>query len=73
LLQRAGHIAYNRGQVQIVDRAGLEEVSCSCYALIRREQERAMSDREVPVRADVTRAAPQPRSVVEDASSHLEG
>jgi CRP-like cAMP-binding protein len=73
LLQRAGHIAYNRGQVQIVDRPGLEEVSCSCYALIRREQERAMSDREVPVRADVTRVAPQPRSVVEDASSHLEG
>jgi CRP-like cAMP-binding protein len=40
--QRAGLIAYNRGVVAIRDRVGLEEASCSCYRLIRAEQEELM-------------------------------
>jgi CRP-like cAMP-binding protein len=32
-------IQYVRGQITIVDRAGLEAVSCPCYGLIRREYE----------------------------------
>jgi CRP-like cAMP-binding protein len=31
-LQRRGLIQYSRGQVSVVDRAGLEAASCSCYA-----------------------------------------
>lgn len=31
-LQRRGLIAYRRGELTVVDRAGLEGASCSCYA-----------------------------------------
>jgi CRP-like cAMP-binding protein len=39
ILQAAGLIRYHRGQVTIVDRHGLEQVSCECYAVIRAELE----------------------------------
>jgi CRP-like cAMP-binding protein len=35
ILQRAGLIRYTRGRVTIVDREGLEAVSCECYAVIK--------------------------------------
>jgi CRP-like cAMP-binding protein len=35
LLQSAGLIRYHRGRMTIVDRRGLEGVSCECYAIIR--------------------------------------
>jgi CRP-like cAMP-binding protein len=31
-LQRNGLIAYHRGEMQVLDRAGLEAAACSCYA-----------------------------------------
>lgn len=34
-LQAAGLIRYKHGQLTILDRAGLEEVSCECYAAMR--------------------------------------
>jgi CRP-like cAMP-binding protein len=34
-LQRANLIRYRRGQMEIVDRAGLEELVCECYGKIR--------------------------------------
>ena len=34
-LQRQGLIAYHRGQLRVLDRAGLEAVACSCYAIDR--------------------------------------
>jgi CRP-like cAMP-binding protein len=40
ILQRAGFIRYNRGRIEIVDRAGLESVACECYGVIAREYER---------------------------------
>ncbi len=30
-LQRAGLIAYHRGEMQVLDRPGLEAAACSCY------------------------------------------
>jgi DNA-binding transcriptional regulator YhcF (GntR family) len=42
MLQRAGVIAYRRGIVTIVDRAGLEEAACECYAVIRADYEMTM-------------------------------
>ena len=43
VLQAAGLIRYRRGMVTILDRVGLEEVSCECYAVIREVLERGMS------------------------------
>jgi CRP-like cAMP-binding protein len=40
ILQRAGLIRYSRGHVTIVDRAGLQAVSCECYAVIKAELDR---------------------------------
>jgi CRP-like cAMP-binding protein len=42
ILQRAGLIHYVRGHVTIVDRAGLEAVSCECYAVIKAELDRVV-------------------------------
>jgi CRP-like cAMP-binding protein len=36
-LKEAGLISYKRGDVTIVDRAGLEAVSCECYPLVKKE------------------------------------
>jgi CRP-like cAMP-binding protein len=41
-LQRAGLIRYSRGRITVVDRTGLEEASCECYAHIRDEITRSL-------------------------------
>jgi CRP-like cAMP-binding protein len=43
-LQRAGLISYNRGHILVLDRPGLERQVCECYAVVRREFERLLSD-----------------------------
>jgi CRP-like cAMP-binding protein len=43
ILQRAGLIRYNRGRVTVLDRQGLEDSACECYALVRREMDRLLS------------------------------
>lgn len=35
-LQQRGLISYNRGEIRILDREGLEVASCACYALVRK-------------------------------------
>ena len=42
ILQAAGLIRYQRGHVTIIDRPGLEGVSCECYRVIKRELDRAV-------------------------------
>jgi CRP-like cAMP-binding protein len=39
-LQRAGIIRYERGQIEITNRQGLEAVACECYAAVIQESER---------------------------------
>jgi CRP-like cAMP-binding protein len=41
-LQDAGLIEYSRGRITILDRAGVEECACECYAVIRRETDKAI-------------------------------
>ncbi|MCM2308860.1 MAG: Crp/Fnr family transcriptional regulator [Sulfuritalea sp.] len=43
-LQRAGCISYRRGHIAVLDRAGLESRSCECYALVKKELARLLSD-----------------------------
>jgi CRP-like cAMP-binding protein len=34
-LQAAGLISYHRGKIQVLDRPGLEQAACECYAIVR--------------------------------------
>lgn len=41
-LQRAGVIHYSRGQITVLDRPKLEQLSCECYAVVKRETDRLL-------------------------------
>jgi CRP-like cAMP-binding protein len=41
-LQRAGLIHYRRGHITVVDRAGLEQRTCECYEVVRKEYGRLL-------------------------------
>ena len=43
-LQRAGFISYRRGHIAVLDRAGLETRACECYAVVKKELSRLLSD-----------------------------
>jgi CRP-like cAMP-binding protein len=43
-LQRAGLISYSRGKIHVLDRAGLEQRSCECYAVVKKEYDRLLPD-----------------------------
>jgi CRP-like cAMP-binding protein len=41
-LQKLGLIEYSRGRIAVFDRAGIEALSCECYAVVKRESERLL-------------------------------
>ena len=41
-LQRAGLITYARGHIHVVDRQGLEQRTCECYAVVKQEYDRLL-------------------------------
>jgi CRP-like cAMP-binding protein len=43
-LQQAGCISYRRGHIAVLDRPGLESRACECYAVVRKEMDRLLSD-----------------------------
>jgi len=43
-LQHAGFISYRRGHIAVLDRAGLETRTCECYAVVKGELNRLLSD-----------------------------
>jgi CRP-like cAMP-binding protein len=43
-LQRAGVIRYRRGHIAVLDRSGLETRVCECYATVKKELRRLLSD-----------------------------
>ena len=43
-LQRAGLIHYRRGHITVINRAGLQAHVCECYAVVKREIDRLLSD-----------------------------
>jgi CRP-like cAMP-binding protein len=47
-LQRAGLIRYRRGIVTILDRRGLQQRSCECYGVSKKEFDRLLGDRALP-------------------------
>lgn len=55
MLQRAGVIRYRRGHIAVLERAGLETRACECYAVVKKELGRLLSD--VQYRQDSTAIA----------------
>lgn len=45
-LQAAGLIRYKRGHIWVLDRPGLEEHSCECYRVVKKEYDRLIPDCE---------------------------
>jgi CRP-like cAMP-binding protein len=43
-LQRAGILHYRRGHIAVLDRSGLEAGACECYAVVKKEMARLLSD-----------------------------
>jgi CRP-like cAMP-binding protein len=43
-LQHAGFIQYRRGHISVLDRSGLEASTCECYAVVKKEMDRLLSD-----------------------------
>jgi CRP-like cAMP-binding protein len=43
-LQQAGLIAYRRGHITVLDRAGLAARACECYAVVKREYDRLLPE-----------------------------
>jgi CRP-like cAMP-binding protein len=43
-LQRAGLIRYSRGHIEVLDRTGLERTVCECYAVVKLEFDRLLSE-----------------------------
>jgi CRP-like cAMP-binding protein len=58
LLQAAGLITNRRGNVRIVDRAGLEAMACECYGVVERELDGVVQ--RAARHSSGTRAAPRP-------------
>jgi hypothetical protein len=43
-LQRAGVIRYSRGRIKVLNRPRLEQEVCECYAVVKKEFDRLLSD-----------------------------
>jgi len=43
-LQQAGIISYRRGHIAVLERSGLETRACECYAVVKKELARLLSD-----------------------------
>ncbi len=41
-LQKAGLIQYSRGRILVLDRPGLEQRSCECYAVVKKKYDRLL-------------------------------
>ncbi|AUB82853.1 Crp/Fnr family transcriptional regulator [Candidatus Thiodictyon syntrophicum] len=41
-LQQLGVIAYSRGHIRVLDRPQLEQLSCECYAVVKKETDRLL-------------------------------
>src|SRR3990172_3680538 len=54
-LQHAGFIRYRRGHIAVLDRSGLETRACECYAVVKKELNRLLSD--VQDRQDIVAVA----------------
>lgn len=64
-LQRAGLIRYSRGRIEILDRQGLEAAVCECYAVVKLEFNRLLSDNH---KSDPFHAVREPKQYTDQQS-----
>jgi CRP-like cAMP-binding protein len=50
-LQDAGLIHYHRGRITVLDRPGLEQRVCECYAVVKREFDRLLVHKDISANA----------------------
>lgn len=43
-LQTLGHIAYHRGRISVIDRMAIEELTCECYGVVKKEFARLLPE-----------------------------
>lgn len=53
-MQAAGLIRYRRGQIQVLDRPGLEKASCECYAIVKERFDAFLNPPASAVRSNTT-------------------
>jgi CRP-like cAMP-binding protein len=53
-LQTAGLISYQRGKIRVVDRAGLEQASCECYAIVKERFDAFLTPPSTAVQGDTS-------------------
>jgi CRP-like cAMP-binding protein len=63
-LKRAGLISYTRGQLTILDRPGLEQLTCECYGIITEQYRLSLGTN---LRAKTDGAAPTPSQAIFEA------
>lgn len=51
-LQKAGLIGYRRGDIQVLDRVGLEKAACECYGIVRERFDAFLRPPSSTVRSD---------------------
>ena len=51
-LQTAGLISYYRGTIKVLDRPGLEEASCECYAIVKERFDAFLTPPSTAVQGD---------------------
>src|SRR5476651_83842 len=54
-LQTAGLISYQRGKIRVVDRGGLEQASCECYAIVKERFDAFLTPPSTAVQGDTAR------------------
>jgi len=53
-LQTAGLISYRRGKIRVIDRTGLEQASCECYAIVRERFDAFLTPPSTAVQGDTS-------------------
>jgi CRP-like cAMP-binding protein len=49
-LQKLGVIQYSRGRITVLDRPGLEKLTCECYSVVKREYDRLLPPAPIEAR-----------------------